>query len=73
MAPTFGHIVLRVGDTTEWPANRVLMTWQSLYTLPVLWDRYLKGEINTEAELRRVKEFVEDYRTRLMSVYSTHP
>ena len=62
------HIVLRVGDTTEWPANRVLMTWQSLYSLPVLCDRYLKGEIETEAELRRVKEYVSEYRTRLMSV-----
>lgn len=62
------HIVLRVGDTAEWPANRVLITWQSLYSLPVLCDRYLKGEIKTEAELRRVKEFVAEFRARLMSV-----
>ena len=62
------HIVLRVGDASEWPANRVLMTWQSLCSLPVLCDRYLKGEINTEAELRKVKEFVSEYRARLMSV-----
>ena len=62
------HIVLRVGNTTEWPANRVLMAWQSLYSLPALCDRYLKGEINTEAELRRVKEFVVEYRARLMSI-----
>jgi len=32
------------------------MTWCSLYLLPVLCDRYLKGEIDTEAELRRIKE-----------------
>ncbi|WP_154223034.1 transposase [Marinicella rhabdoformis] len=62
------HIVLRVGDTTEWPANRVLMTWQSLYSLPVLCDKYLKGEIETEAELHRVKEYVNEFRNRLMSV-----
>jgi REP element-mobilizing transposase RayT len=62
------HIVLRVGDTSEWPTNRVLATWQSLYSLPVLCDRFLKGEINTEAELRRVKEYVAEYRSRLMSV-----
>ena len=62
------HIVLRVGDTSEWPANRVLVAWQSLYSLPMLCDRYLKGEINTEAELRRVKEYVTEYRSRLMSV-----
>ena len=62
------HIVLRVDDTSEWPANRVLMTWQSLYSLPMLCDSYLKGEINTEAELRRVKEYVTEYRSRLMSV-----
>lgn len=62
------HIVLRVGDTSEWPANRVLMAWQSLYSLPVLCDRYLKGEIETEAELRRVKEYVTEYQARLMSI-----
>jgi len=62
------HIVLRVGDTSEWPANRVLMAWQSLYSLPLLCDRYLKGEINTEAELKKVKEYVVEYRSRLMSI-----
>ena len=62
------HIVLRVGDTNEWPSNRVLMAWQNLYSLPLLCDRYLKGEIETEAELRRVKEYVAEYRARLMSV-----
>ena len=62
------HIVLRVNSTKEWNATQVLMTWCTLYSLPVLCDRYLKGEIETEAELRRVKEYVAEYRTRLMSV-----
>jgi len=68
MAPTFGHIVLKVNSTKEWNATQVLMTWCSLYSLPVLCDRYLKGEIETEAELRRVKEYVAEYRARLASV-----
>ena len=62
------HIVLRVNSTEQWNATQVLMTWCSLYSLPVLCDRYLKGEISTEAELRRVNEYVAEYRTRLMSV-----
>ena len=62
------HIVLRVGDTADWPANRVLMAWSQLFSLPVLCERYLKGEINTEAELKKVKEYVAEYRSRLMSV-----
>ena len=62
------HIVLRVGDTSEWPANRVLMAWQNLNSLPLLCDRYLKGEINTEAELKKVKDYVAEYRSRLMSI-----
>ncbi len=62
------HIVLKVNSTENWNATQVLMTWCSLYSLPVLCERYLKGEINTEAELRRVKEYVAEYRTRLMSV-----
>ncbi len=62
------HIVLKVNSTENWNATQVLMTWCSLYSLPVLCDRYLKGEINTEAELRRVKEYVIEYRSRLASV-----
>lgn len=62
------HIVLKVGSTNEWNDTQVLMTWCSLYSLPVLCDRYLKGEIETEAELRRVMEYVTEYRTRLASV-----
>jgi len=62
------HIVLKINSTKEWNATQVLMTWCALYSLPVLCDRYLKGEINTEAELRRVKEYVAEYRIRLASV-----
>ena len=62
------HIVLKVNSTKEWNATQVLMTWCSLYSLPVLCDRYLKGEIETKAELRKVKEYVAEYRTRLASV-----
>ena len=62
------HIVLKVNSTENWNDAQVLMTWCSLYSLPVLCDRYLNDEINTEAELRRVKEYVTEYRTRLASV-----
>ena len=62
------HIVLKVNSTKNWNATQVLMTWCSLYSLPVLCDRYLKGEIETEAEIRRVKGYVTEYRARLMSV-----
>ena len=62
------HIVLRVNSTDEWTDKQVLMTWCSLYSIPVLCDRYLKGEIDTEAELRRVREYVIEYRSRLMSI-----
>ena len=62
------HIVLKVNSTKEWNDTQVLMTWCSLYSLPILCDRYLKGEISTEAEFRRVKEYVAEYRTRLASV-----
>jgi len=62
------HIVLQVSSTKEWNATQVLMIWCSLYSLPVLCDRYLKGEISTETELRRVKEYVTEYRSRLMSL-----
>lgn len=44
------------------------MAWQTLYSLPLLCDRYLKGEISTEAELKKVKDYVAEYRSRLMSI-----
>ena len=62
------HIVLRVGNTSDWPLNRVLMAWGSLYELPILCQRYLRGEIHTQAELRKVNEMVAEFRERLMSV-----
>ncbi len=62
------HIVLKVNSTEDWNDTQVLMTWSSLYSLPVLCDRYLKGEIETEAELRCVKEYVSEYRARLTSI-----
>lgn len=62
------HLVLRVGDTADWPANRVLMAWASLYALPSLCERYLRGDIDTQAELRRVYVWVDEYRERLMSI-----
>ncbi len=62
------HLVLKVNSTQDWNATQVLMTWGSLYSLPVLCNRYLQGEITTEAELRRVKEYVAEYRARLMSI-----
>ena len=62
------HIVLKVNSTENWNDTQVLMTWSSLYSLPVLCDRYLNGEINTEAELHRVKEYATEYRARLASV-----
>ena len=62
------HIVLKVNSTENWNDTQVLMTWCSIYSLPVLCDRYLKGEITTEAELRRVKEYVTEYRSRLASI-----
>jgi len=62
------HLVLRVGTTIEWTDKQVLMTWLSLYSLPYLCQQFLEDKINTDAELRKVREFVTKYRSRLSSI-----
>lgn len=62
------HLVLRIGDNSQWTDKQVLMAWLSVYSLPILCQRYLQNDITEESELKRVNRHVDLYRERLGSI-----
>jgi len=62
------HIVLKVSDNKLWSVTQTLKTWNRLYNLPYLCEKFLKNEITTKAELRQVKVMAKMYRKRLMNI-----
>jgi len=62
------HIVLKVNGNKLWTMDYTLKTWNRLYSLPYLCERFQSGEITTNAELRQVKKMVKKYRKRLMNI-----
>ncbi|WP_223788714.1 transposase [Marinicella meishanensis] len=62
------HIVLKVSSTKDWADKRVLMTWAGLFDLPLICERFVRGEQLTKPELEFVINKTETYRKRLMDV-----
>lgn len=62
------HLVLKIGSNENWTDKQVLMTWLTLYSLPVLCQRYLEGDDLDGASLRRVQKYAAEYRERLCSI-----
>ncbi len=62
------HIVLKVSENKTWTIDQSLRTWNKLYSLPYLCEKYLRGEIRTKAEHRQVKKMAKKYRKRLMNI-----
>jgi REP element-mobilizing transposase RayT len=62
------HLVLSIGDNRQWTDKQVLMAWLSVYSLPILCQRYLQNDITEESELERVNQQVALYRERLVSI-----
>jgi REP element-mobilizing transposase RayT len=62
------HIVLKVTDNRNWSMKQVFESWEKLYQLPYLAEKYLSNEINTPSELKQVRKIAKRYRNRLMSI-----
>ncbi len=64
------HVVVRVDEDTakQWKETDVIEHWTTLFTAPVLVQRYLKGEATTPAEITEVGEIIELWRTRLTDI-----
>jgi REP element-mobilizing transposase RayT len=64
------HIVLRVDQESaeKWNSLAVINRWNELFRLPVIISRFLKGECTTKAELLKVDEIIEEWRSRLCDI-----
>ncbi|MGY0215853.1 transposase [Endozoicomonadaceae bacterium StTr2] len=64
------HVVLHINKDPAkvWNSDEVLVRWTSLFSGPLLVQRYLAKDRLSKAELNRVDEYVETYRSRLMDI-----
>ncbi|GAA4816825.1 transposase [Marinicella pacifica] len=62
------HLVLKIGANDNWTDKQVLITWQSLYSLPVMCQRYLQGDDLDNSSVRLVQKYASEYRERLCSI-----
>ena len=62
------HVVLHVAASEAWSPTEVIERWTQLFSMPVLMERYLRGEASTDAEVSKVGEIVEMWRARLRDI-----
>ena len=62
------HIVLKININSGWSEKRTLMTWAGLFDLPLLCERYIRGERMSKPELDNVIAQADVYRKRLQSI-----
>ena len=64
------HVVLHINarQVERWDRDEVLRRWTSLFSGPLLVQRYLCSERLSSSEQRRVDEYVEEYRARLKDI-----
>jgi len=65
------HVVLRVDADTAaaWSEREVIERWSTLFSTPVLVDRYLRGQNNAGAADRKAREIIEEWRARLTDIF----
>ncbi|WP_419533535.1 transposase [Endozoicomonas sp.] len=64
------HVVVFINRESgeSWDTKTVLQRWTRLFTGPLLVQRFLSGVSLDKAELLRVEEFAEEYRSRLLDI-----
>ena len=62
------HLVIEVKSTKGWSDKQVLSAWAQLYQLPMVCDRFMKGEFLSKGELIVVDQLASEYRKRLMNL-----
>lgn len=62
------HLVLKVNSTADWSEQRVLMTWAGLFDLPLICEKYIRGELLSKMEMDFVSKKSDEYRSRLSSI-----
>lgn len=61
------HLVLRLApeQAEAWPESEIIDRWRRLFSLPVLIQRYVRGQANTSAEKRQAQKIIKEWRERL--------
>ena len=64
------HVVLHINNRNveDWDRDEILKRWTALFSGPLLVQRYLSSEQLSRSELKRVDEYVEEYRHRLKDI-----
>ncbi|MFK8011064.1 MAG: hypothetical protein AB8B80_03420 [Marinicellaceae bacterium] len=62
------HLVIEVKNTKNWNDKQVFSAWRGLYQLPMLADRFMKGEFMSKGELKVIDQLASEYRMRLMDL-----
>ncbi|MDZ7870536.1 MAG: transposase [Rheinheimera sp.] len=64
------HLVVRVdaAKAAAWRYQDIIERWQLLFRLPVLVERYLRGESSGDAEIQVVETIMEKWRLRLCDI-----
>ena len=64
------HVVLHINreQGERWDTREVLQRWTQLFSGHLLVQRFLANDSLGKAELQRVEEFAEEYRSRLLDI-----
>ena len=64
------HVILHVDadQAAAWSEREVIERWTRLFSTPVLVERYLRHQTTSEAEVNKVHEIIEQWRTRLTDI-----
>ena len=64
------HVVLHIHreQADSWDTREVLQRWTQLFSGHLLVQRFLANDSLGKAELQRVEEFAEEYRSRLLDI-----
>jgi len=64
------HLVLRIDaeQAEAWQEADIIERWRQLFTLPVLVERFRRGECSTKAEILEVNKLLKRWRSRLMDI-----
>ena len=62
------HLVIKVNSSRDWSDKQVLSAWAGLYKLPMLSERFMKGEFMSKGELIVIDQLASEYRKRLMDL-----
>ena len=64
------HLILKINDplSKKWNEDEIIKRWKSLFSLPVLIERYQSGQCDTPAQQEKAKETINIWRERLTDI-----